>query len=80
MATITVEVRCVRGVGEWGGSPLGFRWVPAITGTLNQTGLSDDEASTFTTLADAQAAVEAVRSQFPDDAGYECRLVHGAQS
>ena len=42
--------------GEWGGSVGG--WRPAITGTLNQTGQSDDYASTEDTHEAAQATLD----------------------
>ena len=32
------------------------RWVPAVQGTLNQTGLDDDDASTFTSHDEALEA------------------------
>lgn len=34
----------------------GERWVPLVQGTLNQTGQSDEEASTFATEREADAA------------------------
>ena len=37
---------------EWAGRSASG-WVPAISGTLNQTGKSDEEASTFDTYAEA---------------------------
>jgi hypothetical protein len=42
--------------GEWGGAV--GDWRPAITGTHNQTGRSDEEASSFETHDDAMAAYE----------------------
>jgi hypothetical protein len=47
----------VRGV--FGGTSDG--WRPAITGTLNQTGLSDAEASTFESYGAAQEALGLVQ-------------------
>ena len=41
-------------------------WRPAIAGTLNQTGLSDEEASTFATCREASDVLdELVRPQNP---------------
>lgn len=51
---------------EWAGI-LRNGWRPAIAGTLNQTGLSDNEASTYPTLADAEADVAIVWEQEPED-------------
>lgn len=45
----------------------GKQWVPAIRGTLNQTGLKDDRASTFDTLADAEAALAACEAEAPGE-------------
>lgn len=45
--------------GSWGGM-LTPGWRPAITGTLNQTRQSDDEASTFSTHDEAASVLENV--------------------
>jgi hypothetical protein len=42
--------------GEWAGEVGG--WRPAIAGTVNQTGLTDEEASTFRTHEEASLALE----------------------
>jgi hypothetical protein len=47
-----IEVRAT----EWGGQ-VATSWTPAITGTLNQTGLPDVEASTFDSIRDARQVV-----------------------
>lgn len=41
--------------GEWGGAT-SSAWRPAITGTINQTGRSDIDASTFDKADDAVGA------------------------
>lgn len=51
-----VEVR-----GTFGG------WRPAITGTLNQTGKSDAEASTVETYADAEKLYESALVEMDND-------------
>lgn len=51
MGGFMVEVR-----GEWGGAVGG--WRPAASGTENQTGMSDAEASTFATYDGAQAWID----------------------
>jgi hypothetical protein len=48
MATYQVQV-----TGEWGGAV--GSWRPAVTGTVNQSGLSDAEASTCDTHDEAVA-------------------------
>jgi hypothetical protein len=45
--------------GNWAGSS-SSRWKPAIAGTLNSTGTSDEEASTFATFESAQDVLENV--------------------
>lgn len=55
-----VEVR-----GTFGGATGG--WRPAITGTLNQTGKSDAEASTFQTEGDAEDACGLARAELGVD-------------
>lgn len=47
-----VEVR-----GEWAGAADDGRWRPLCSGTLNQTGKSDEEASTFDTREEADSFV-----------------------
>lgn len=42
--------------GEWAGAVGG--WRPAVAGTVNQTGLSDEEASTCATHDEAQATLD----------------------
>lgn len=54
MRSYRIEVR-----GEWAGS-VSSDWRPAISGTLNQTGESDEEASTCDTHDEAQATLENV--------------------
>lgn len=44
--------------GNWGGAS--GSWRPAVTGTLNQTGRSDEEASTFDTHEAAKAILDNV--------------------
>lgn len=59
-----VQVIC----NEWAGG-LQSGWRPAIAGALNQTGLSDEEASTFDTEEEARAVLaDLVIPQNPDEA------------
>jgi hypothetical protein len=44
--------------GDWAGVRGG--WRPAVDGTINQTGMSRDAASTAPTRAEAEALAEAV--------------------
>jgi hypothetical protein len=44
--------------GEWAGVVGG--WRPAISGTVNQTGESDDDASTFASHDEAQTTLDRV--------------------
>jgi hypothetical protein len=76
-----VQVRNVGGGGTWAGRPLGRQWVPAIDGTLNSTGLTSDEASTFDDLDVAQVTECMVRRELANGdadeeghAGYETRI------
>lgn len=50
--------------GEFGGATGG--WRPAITGTLNQTGASDEAASTFADEPDADSAASLVLDSIGD--------------
>ena len=38
-------------------------WVPAVTGTLNGTGMTDEEASTFDTREQAQSVLEYLEAE-----------------
>ena len=46
----------------WAGRPAGT-WLPAVAGTVNQTGKPDGEASTFDTEEEAEAAAEALEAE-----------------
>ena len=48
--------------GEWAGSWFG-NWAPAVCGTLNQSSLSDTEASTSETREQAEAALDFLTSE-----------------
>lgn len=48
-----LEIRNTRGMGEWAGSPLGWQWKPAVAGTLNSSGESDEASSTFESYDEA---------------------------
>jgi hypothetical protein len=52
--------------GDFAGSTGG--WRAGVAGTLNQTGLGDDEASTFATHAAAEDALAMVREAGADEA------------
>lgn len=41
--------------GEWAGAAADGRWHPLCSGTLNQTGKSDEWASTFDTREEAES-------------------------
>ena len=57
-----IEVQCQ----EWGNT-LQDGWRPAIDGSLNQTGMTADEASTFTTRREAERVLDAcVLPEGPD--------------
>lgn len=43
--------------GEWGGA-LASDWAPAVTGTVNQTGESNESASTFESRDVAEAFLD----------------------
>jgi hypothetical protein len=45
--------------GTWAGTRAD-RWEPAITGTLNQTGVDDETASMFDTREEAEAVLDSV--------------------
>lgn len=59
---------------EWAGKLSRRPWRPAIAGTLNQTGMTDEEASTYDTLTEAEVDVPVVREQLGDAEG-EVRIV-----
>lgn len=50
---------------EWGGT-LHSGWRPAIAGTLNQTGLSDEASSEFPSLRSAMEFLPMVRAEAPE--------------
>lgn len=57
--------------GEWAGSVGG--WRPAVSGSVNQTGLSDEHASTFASEIEAEAALVALVREGAHEA--ELRIV-----
>ena len=52
--------------GQWAGA-IGSRWRPAVAGTMNQTTLSDSEASLFDTHDAAQSALDWMMSLVEDE-------------
>jgi hypothetical protein len=75
MTTVSLQVS-----GAWAGTSGG--WRPAVSGTLNQSTLSDESASEFESRAAAVAFYEQfVLPELPDDEGAtpdgcKFRLVH----
>ena len=63
-----VEVR-----GEWAGGLGG--WRPAVSGTLNQTGMSDADASTFEDSDEADEGAETIRAELDADREDDVRVV-----
>jgi len=83
-ARYQVQVRNVGWGGTWAGRPLGSVWVPALDGTLNGTGASAADASTFDLPEQAAAALDIAREEIRDGdtdededghAGYEFRVI-----
>jgi hypothetical protein len=68
MSTYRIEV-----TGEFGGAVGG--WRPAVTGALNQTGQSEEAASTFGTAAEAESVMHHVVTILHNDRSAEFRIV-----
>lgn len=61
--------------GEWAGTVGG--WRPAVAGTLNQTSMSDESASTFEWLDDATRFVrEHILPEFSEEREGDWRVVN----
>lgn len=57
----------------WGYSPTSH-WSPAFTGNLNQTGRSDDAASTFDSRDAAEDALESIYDSLDGDDDFRFRI------
>ena len=72
-----VQVRTV-GRGMWAGTSTGGQWKPACGGTLNQTGKSDEYASTFDTEGEALQIMREITEGGNPDADSDFRVVEVA--
>lgn len=60
----------IRGLKDWGGRPVNRQeWIPAIAGTLNQSGCDAESASTFDTYDGAEEARRMVWDMLAEEAG-----------
>jgi hypothetical protein len=80
---ITNQVHILQVRGEWAGD-VTPGWRPAVAGTLNQTGQSDEQASTFSSIEEAEATLGVVKAEVgipkePAAGVPEFRIAHRVQ-